>query len=381
MKGTLAGLLLGAGLLQSACTLPPAGPPRDGAAPAQRVMQSRAGYALNRPLLDFDDSAFVWTDAGRSAPRAIGLAALAAALLGYDVVVYGEIHGHPGVHLQQLRLLRALYERDPRWVLSFEQFERDVQDVVDDYLAGRIGETTLIGRGRAWENYPTSYRPLLAFAGRHRLPVVAAEAPGWAIGCIGRFGPGILDRFTPEERAWVARDLHLGPGPYRDEFMRFVGGSATHQGDAERSFAAQAARDDTMAESIVLARRRYPGRKVLHLTGSFHADRFLGTVERLRWLDPTLKIAVIAPVEVEDPAAPAVAADRLADGTVLQLVYPTPPSFVEGEDSSAWVARMVGKRRSDECRYQPPDAPHQDAVPNSSLRAAGSGSRLAAASE
>jgi uncharacterized iron-regulated protein len=234
---------------------------------------------------------------------------------------------------------------------------------VDDYLAGRIGETRFISESRAWNNYSTSYRPLLLFAREHHLPVIAAEAPGWAVSCVGQWGPAILDRFSPAERSWVAGDLHVTPGAYHDKFAAFLGGSPMHGGgsaatpearaQAERSFAAQVTRDDTMAESIDRALRRYPGYKVLHLTGSFHSAAFLGTVERLRLRDPALKIAVIDTVEVEDPAAPAFDADAVRDGTVLQLVYPTPDAFVEGEDMSAFIGKMKHERESAKCKYAP----------------------------
>jgi uncharacterized iron-regulated protein len=365
-------LLLGA--LAGACTLRPT---LSGERAADHLRETNGRYVLNRRFEDFYDTAFVLTNGGATAPRVVGMAELARILSRYDVVFYGESHMHPGVHRQQMALLRALVAHNPHWVLSLEQFERDVQGVLDDYLAARIGETTFIGASRAWNNYATSYRPLLLFAREHHLPVIAAEAPDWAISCVGRWGTDILDRFSPLEREWVAADLHVTPGAYHDKFAAFLGGSPTHGGgspatpearaQAERSYAAQVTRDDTMAESIDRARRRYAGYQVLHLTGSFHSAAFLGTVERLRLRDPTLKIAVIDSVEVEDPAAPAFDADLVRDGTVLQLVYPTPDSFVPGEDMSAWIGKVKHERESAKCKYAPgitaPPAPPTPTAP------------------
>ncbi len=333
---------------------------------------SHGGHAwvLKRPFVDYYDSAFIFTAAGKTAPRELNVSQLADALRGYDVIFYGESHGHAGVHLQEMKLLRALHERDSRWVLSLEQFERDVQGVLDDYLAGRTGETALIDKGRAWNNYASSYRPLVVFAKVHHLPVIAAEAPGWAVACVGRWGPGILDQFSPLERSWVAADIHAGPGAYRDEFMQFLGGSATHGGgtpaaanaeaaqraarEAQNSFAAQVTRDDTMAESILRALQQHPGYKVLHVTGSFHSAKFLGTVERLHLRKPSLKIAVIDPVEVADPGLPALPAADDGDGTVIQLIYPNPEEFADGEDMSAWIGRMKARHAASECKYSEP---------------------------
>jgi uncharacterized iron-regulated protein len=345
---------------------PPSDRPLSDRAQSVRLREVDGRYVLDHPFEDFYDTAFVLTNAGKTTPRPVSVSQLADALMSDDVIAYGESHTHTGVHLQQMELLRALYARNPHWIISLEQFERDVQGVVDDYLAGRIGETALLDKGHAWANYATSYRPLLLFAREHRLPVIAAEAPGWTITCVGQYGTDILGEFTPLERSWVAQDLHVTAGAYRDKFMAFMGGSAAHgsAGDAaatheslaraQRSFAAQVTRDDTMAESIERALHDHPGYKVLHLTGSFHAAGFLGTVERLRLREPKLKIAVIDPFEVDDPHAPAFAAADAAEGTALQLVYPTPDAFVNGEDMSAWAAKMNHERESSRCKYAPP---------------------------
>ena len=369
--------LLAAGVLASACRV--AAPPRAPTAPATAAVpdtllhDADGRYRLGRPFQDFYDTAFVLTETGKITPRVVSVDELADLLQGYDVVFYGESHGHAGVQLQETRLLRALYDRSPKWVLSLEQFERDVQGVLDDYLAGRIGERTLIEKGRAWTGYAASYRPLVQFAQMHHLPVIAAEAPTWAVECVGQWGTGILDEFTPAERGELAADLHVTPGAYRDKFLAFMRGSPTHEGgaaaapapapapDAEaragRSFAAQVVRDDTMAESIARALRKYPRYQVLQVLGSFHAEGFLGTVERLRLRDPQLRIAVIDALEVSDPRAPGFTADQARDGTALQLVYPTPDDFVEGEDPSAWMAKMMRKRASDKCKYSLPVTP------------------------
>ena len=354
------------------------------------------GYRLDRPFRDFYDTAFILTNAGKTTPREITLAQAADVLAGYDVVFFGENHGHPGVHLQEMKLLRALHERNSRWVVSFEQFERDVQGVIDDYLAGRIGESTLIAKGRAWNNYAASYRPLLIYARTEDLPVVAAEAPGWAVSCVGQWGTPILEQFTPLERSFVARTVEVQAGAYRDKYMAFLSGSPTH-GDAapgrtpthdapaadidtaaatatapapapaaaaakaERSFAAQVTRDDTMAEAIGDALDQHPGYHLLHLTGSFHAAEFLGTVQRLRQLNPRLKVAVIDPVEVADTATPGFGPQEAGGGTILQLIYPNPEALADGEDMSAMMATMARAHEINRCKYSPPGAPPADA--------------------
>jgi hypothetical protein len=70
--------------------------------------------------------------------------------------------------------------------------------------------------------------------------------------------------------------------------------------------------------------------------------------------DPTLKVAVIDPVQVTDPRAPEFAADLITQATALLLVYPSPDEFVEGEDQSDFIRSIIAKRKANPCKYTPP---------------------------
>jgi len=264
----------------------------------------------------------------------------ADALRDHDVVLFGEWHDHPANHLAEMALFRALHARNPRLALSLEQFERDVQEVVGEYLAGSIGEDALRRRGRAWPNYAESYRPLVEYAKEHKLPVIAAEVPVAIVRCVRQEGPDYLSRLGPDKRGWVAAELHLDAGVYRDRYFRFLDEDGSHGADekaldasgmptaaALRSFAAQALRDDTMAESIALFLQKNPGHKVMHVTGAFHVAGFLGTAERLKLRAPGLKIAVINPVQVDDPKHPALGASDAGGGTITLLLKATPKEY------------------------------------------------------
>lgn len=329
-------------------------------------------YALSESLTDFYDFTLVQTDGGKIAPQVVSLDQAADVLSAYDVVFIGEAHRHPGNHLAQLEIYKRLYERNPDLSLSLEQFETDVQPVLDDFLAGKIGEETLRDQGRAWDNYPTSYRPLVEFSKERGLPVIAAEAPTWIVRCVGKMGPEALDKLSPEQRPWAAAELHLDDGAYKDKYMSFLGVNVSHTGEDEegaenvggktvathagpnldtalKSFAAQATRDDTMAEKIYLHLKDNPGRKVVHLDGSFHSESFLGTVERLQLRMPDLKIAVINPIQAEDPKAPSFKTEDMTTGTFLLVTYPVPQDYVTNEEMMAQITKVMANRASKSC--------------------------------
>jgi uncharacterized iron-regulated protein len=275
----------------------------------------------------------------------------ADALKGYDVIFIGELHDHIANHLAEMALLRALQARVPGVALSMEQFERDVQPVVNDYLAGRIGEETLKSKGRAWENYAEAYRPLVEYAKQHALPVIAANAPASLVRCVGLQGVEYLATLPAAKRGWAAAEIHTQDGPYRQKFLGFLSGDAAHgqaqknetaQVAADRSFAAQATRDDTMAESIADYLQANPGHVVLHITGVFHVEDRLGTIERLRMRAPDLKIALILPVESNDLASPI----AVKGANFAVLLKPEPQSYVTDDERKTAEAREAGSIRA-----------------------------------
>jgi hypothetical protein len=57
---------------------------------------------------------------------------------------------------------------------------------------------------------------------------------------------------------------------------------------------------------------------------------------------------------VADPGLPALPAADDGDGTVIQLIYPNPEEFADGEDMSAWIGRMKARHAASECKYSEP---------------------------
>ena len=317
-----------------------------------------AGAQTIPPLPDLTSYALMKSDGTRAVPTSVAQAA--DQLKDFDVVVLAELHDHAGNHLAEMQLLSAIFARAPNLALSLEQFERDTQKVVDDYLAGRIGEEVMKKNARAWPNYDEAYRPLVEFAKEHGLPVIAAEVPTSIVRCVGQEGPAYLTRLNGDKRNWVAAELHTQDGPYRDKFMRFLNEDPLHGSDAnqspaeraasdQRGFAAQVSRDDTMAESIFLHAQRNPGRKIVHVTGAFHAEAFLGTVERLKLRAPNLKVAVVAPVEVANPQSPSVSASDAASGNFLVLLHALPKSYISDAEQKAAIAGFNFRGRRADC--------------------------------
>ena len=324
-------------------------------------------YKVSQKLSDFTDFILVKTntlnvDAKSQTPQLVSLDSALDDLSNYDVVFVGEVHGHVANHILQTKILSGLYTRNSNLALSMEQFERDAQARLDQYLSGDIGESVLTKDGVGWSHYKQSYRPMVEFAKKYKFDVIAANAPGKAVRCIGMNGAEFLDTLTGEKRKWLAQTLHMQDGPYKDKYYELMGAGMGHgpqsdsaKADKERklrnSFAGQVARDDTMAESIFMYLQAHPQHKIMHTNGNFHSAALLGTPERLAQRNPNLKLANIHPVMVENPDQPSFSAQDLAQGQYIALIFPAPEQYVKQENMMAFFAKTGKKMKTRICKY------------------------------
>ena len=232
-----------------------------------------------------------------------------------DVVFVGETHLDEVTHRLELAIARGLKERRGDVVLSMEMFERDVQETVDNYLSGEIGEDQFLSEARPWNNYVTGYRPLIEWAKEVGAPVVAANVPGPLRRNLMMGGPDALDRLSGEERAGIAGELFPGTERYWQRFDRAVRGHGhAPAAGADRTLSTQNLWDNTMGESVALALEAHPGAVIIHYNGAFHTLEKDGTARQfiLRRPDASVQSVHIMPTG-DLVSARAKKGDRRAD--------------------------------------------------------------------
>jgi uncharacterized iron-regulated protein len=282
----------------------------------------------------------------------ISIQQLAKKLNQTDVIFIGELHSHQASHLLQMQLLNALYQQDNKISLSMEQFTRDAQEVVSKYVNNEYGESTLIDKGNAWDNYKGSYRPLVEFAREHQLDVIAANSPAMHVRCVGREGIDVLQRLDDKEKQFSATDIDLENKDYQQKFYEFLESAGSSHGQTNEQmkarmrniFAAQLLRDATMAESIAKQMQLKPDGKVIHINGTFHSDNGLGTVAELKRRMPELTIAIISP-EMKT-------ADGELDfekGNYLYVIKSLPDRFKDKELEAESTRKLIGQRMKEKC--------------------------------
>lgn len=257
--------------------------------------------------------------------EAVDLDAVIAEAGSAEVVFFGEEHNDLTTHRVQTEVLRRLFARygaaggpsphpgadgvstpagggDRTVVLSLEMFERDVQTVLDEYLADLITEDHLEASARPWDRYDTDYRPAVEFAKAHELPVVAANAPRRYVNRVSRLGRESLDALSDDAIA------HLPPlpypaasGAYQAEWDELMGDAAEYMPAA--AFEAQLLWDAAMAYSVARALDRVERGLVLHLAGSFHVANHTGTPEALEHYRPGTRALVLVARPADDRSA------------------------------------------------------------------------------
>jgi uncharacterized iron-regulated protein len=240
-----------------------------------------------------------------------------------DAVLFGEQHDDPVTHRIQAELLGRLYGSyhrlpdgpnvhpgapgvqtpagggDRTVVLSLEMFERDVQPVVDEYLAGLITESHFLASSRPWDDYDARYRPMVEFARAHGLGIVAANAPRRYVNRASRLGRTSLAELPPFARGWLPPlPYPEGSEGYRAEWDALMGPAAAHMQGTP--FDAQTLWDASMGQMVGQAVDENERALVLHLAGSFHVANFTGTPEALQHYRPGTRALVLVAEPAED---------------------------------------------------------------------------------
>lgn len=198
-----------------------------------------------------------------------------------DVLIFGELHDDSIGHLLEMQIYSMVYQKfNNQTILTLEMFERDVQHVLNEYLAGIISEKNFIKESRAWNNYK-DYKPLIEFAKEKKLKVVAANAPARYTNLVTRKGLNALNDLDKNvKKNWIAPlPVDTLTGRYHDGFMEIMGG---HSVPGMNLYQSQNFWDATMSYSIHQALKQNKNSIAYQINGKFHSDYHSGLTERLR---------------------------------------------------------------------------------------------------
>jgi uncharacterized iron-regulated protein len=240
----------------------------------------------------------------------VTLDAIVTAMAANDAVFLGEQHEDAVGHAIEAELFRRAvekYSQQRKVALSMEMFERDVQIVVDEYLAGLISEQHFLSSSRPWPNYKTDYRPLVELAKEKHLDVIAANAPRRYVNMVSRNGRDSLNGLSKQAKDWLAPLPYPEPSDaYKNKFNALMNANS---GDPAAKMSPNAVNnliysqslwDATMGNSVANYLNKNKGALVVHLNGGFHTENRLGTIEQLLGYRPKTRAIVVTMQYVDD---------------------------------------------------------------------------------
>lgn len=214
-----------------------------------------------------------------------------------DVVFLGEQHDDATAHALQFQIFKTAVEKyspNRKITLSLEMFERDVQTVVNEYLAGLISENHFMSSSRPWGNYKTDYRPLVELAKEKKFDVIAANSPRRYVNMVSRGGREKLNALSPEAKTWLPPLPYAQPSEaYSKKFKALMGNAPEASAGLDNILSSQSLWDAGMAYWISESLKKNKGELVIHLNGAFHTENRIGTVDHLLKYRPNTKVLVV----------------------------------------------------------------------------------------
>ena len=269
--------------------------------------------------------------------QAISVEELTSRLLRQDVVYFGEEH-HNRFHIEAaLSVLQHLSQAGRRPILAMEMFGWESQPVLDRYVQGdglsREDFLTQVGWSQNWGGSFETYEPLVSFAKRERLRLVALNPPKGLVRLVAKKGLEQARR-DPEWIRWSLQDETIVDDPaYRQRIFEQL--RACHGGGSDdmyqTMYEASMVRDEGMAKTIVSVVESLRGSTdsaagpVVSYTGGGHVQYNLPVPQRVvRRLSAAVRQTSIYMTSYEE--------GRLEDlremltGKIADYIWLTPPS-------------------------------------------------------
>jgi aminopeptidase N len=165
--------------------------------------------------------------------------------------------------------------------IGMEMFERPFQQFINDYLSGNIDEREFLKKTEYFKRWGLDYRlyrPILDFAKKNNIPVVALNADSEIVKKVSEKG---VQSLSEEYRKRVPEEMDFSDGKYR-RLLREI--FKLHPGSKDKGFdlfyQVQILWDETMAESVYEFLKENPNYQMVVLAGNGHLIYGYGIPQR-----------------------------------------------------------------------------------------------------
>jgi aminopeptidase N len=197
------------------------------------------------------------------------------------IIFIGEEHDQPAHHMIQLNIIKGLYKMNKNIAIGMEMFERPFQQFINDYLSGNIDEREFLKKTEYFKRWGLDYRlyrPILDFAKKNNIPVVALNADSEIVKKVSEKG---VQSLSEEYRKRVPEEMDFSDGKYR-RLLREI--FKLHPGSKDKGFdlfyQVQILWDETMAESVYEFLKENPNYQMVVLAGNGHLIYGYGIPQR-----------------------------------------------------------------------------------------------------
>ena len=234
-----------------------------------RKIQPYTASALQQKLQQFQPNSI-------SQHGEISFPQLLTALTPAKTIFVGEIHDRYDHHLVQLKLLQSLHQINPNIAIGLEWFQQPYQWVLNRYLNGTLNEAQLLEKSEYKQRWQYNYallRPILQYAKRYKIPIIALNAPTELTRQIAKKG---LDSLTVEQRAQLPPVIHPASKAYHKKLSKVFLQHSQDKKLLENFMMVQRVWDETMALNIAKFSKKHPNHKLLVFAGRGHMSEAAG---------------------------------------------------------------------------------------------------------
>ncbi len=204
------------------------------------------------------------------------------------VIYIGETHTSFTDHRLQLRIIEALYAKDPNLVIGMEMFPASKQPVLDKFISGDTGmdERTFLkesGYFKVWSYDYRFFRDIINFARAKGFSVRGLNLDKEIVSSV--FRTGNTDNLDQTVLLSLPAERNLDLDGYKERLMIMhdIHMQGSHgNGSAGGFLQAQGLWDESMAENIANYIKKYPRQKMVVLAGAQHTRKDIGIPPRVK---------------------------------------------------------------------------------------------------
>ncbi len=204
-------------------------------------------------------------------------------LVKQRVVFIGEQHTDFSNHLNQLKIIKAMVEAGKKVAVGMEMFQEPYQNYLDRYIAGEISEKEMLKKTeyfKRWKYNYHLYRPIILYAKKKKLPIVALNIEKEITKKVVREG---IDSLDAKERSRVPESIDFSNTRYRDELRNiFSSHSSKNFKNFDEFYYAQLLWDETMAKNVSRFLKEHPDYSMAVLAGNGHVMFGFGIPDRIK---------------------------------------------------------------------------------------------------